>query len=174
MAQLGRIVGQFGDGGGQDRIEDADRNLSGWFRDAILEFVPLGEWDDVLLRACQGPGEPGPRLGPAAVSTGADPPPALGREEPRVFVGDYLAGLAHHNGGTCAISATFRVTDPTEAQAMEWMTATVRHALRWGACCRSRPVGGRRSASLIFGPAARMPSPAWSPLSCTSRTTGRY
>ena len=57
MAQLGRIVGQFGDGGGQDRIEDADRNLSGWFRDAILEFVPLGEWDDVLLRACQGPGE---------------------------------------------------------------------------------------------------------------------
>ncbi|MFE4654741.1 hypothetical protein [Streptomyces sp. NPDC056707] len=24
------------------------------------------------------------------------------------------------------------MTDPTWAQAMEWMTATVRHALRWG------------------------------------------
>ncbi len=34
--------------------------------------------------------------------------------------------------GMRSISATFRMTEPTDTQAMEWMTATMHHALRWG------------------------------------------
>ncbi|MCX4967036.1 hypothetical protein OHA98_19905 [Streptomyces sp. NBC_00654] len=47
-----------------------------------------------------------------------------------------MTGTSHHNGGMRPISATFRMTEPTDEQAMEWMTATMRHALRWGS---SRP-----------------------------------
>lgn len=135
VAQLGRIVGQLVDGGGQDRLEDDDPKLRGWFRDAVLEFMPhpgLGEWNDVLLRACHGQGE----RDRAWVRQQIPPEPThrrqQRRDEPRVHVWEYLTGTAHHNGGMRSISATFRMTDPTEAQAMEWMTATVRHALRWG------------------------------------------
>ncbi|WP_327424936.1 hypothetical protein OG763_42670 [Streptomyces sp. NBC_01230] len=43
-----------------------------------------------------------------------------------------MAGTSRHNAGMRSISAAFRMTEPTDAGAMEWMTATMRHALRWG------------------------------------------
>ncbi|MDX5564421.1 hypothetical protein PYK79_15320 [Streptomyces sp. ID05-04B] len=135
VARLGQLVGRHVDSGGQDRIADDDALLTGWFRDAILEFLPhpgLGEWNDVLLRACHGQGE-GDR---GWVQQQIPPEPTRRRqrrrEEPRVYVWEYMTGTSHHNGGMRSISATFRMTEPTDAQAMEWMTATMRHALRWG------------------------------------------
>lgn len=82
------------------------------------------------------PRRTGPRMGPAADPTRAPHRQHRRREEPPVYVWEYLTRTSHHNGGMRSISATFRMTQPTDAQAMEWMTATMRHALRWGS---SRP-----------------------------------
>ncbi|MGX1114884.1 hypothetical protein RKD37_000247 [Streptomyces ambofaciens] len=96
----------------------------------------LGDWNDVLLRACHGQGEQDRDW----VQQQIPPEPThrrhRRREEPRVYVWEYLTRTSHHNGGMRSISATFRMTQPTDAQAMEWMIATMRHALRWGS---SRP-----------------------------------
>ncbi|MFD3504337.1 hypothetical protein ACFWWT_37660 [Streptomyces sp. NPDC058676] len=40
VARLGQLVGRHVESGGQDRIAAADALLTGWFRDAILEFLP--------------------------------------------------------------------------------------------------------------------------------------
>ncbi|WP_331759479.1 hypothetical protein [Streptomyces sp. NBC_01579] len=41
------------------------------------------------------------------------------RVEPRVYVWEYMTATSRHNGGMRSISATFRMTEPTDAQAME-------------------------------------------------------
>ncbi|MBC7271958.1 hypothetical protein ACF09G_36250 [Streptomyces albogriseolus] len=135
VAHLGRLVGRHVNGGGQERIATDDTRLAGWFRDAILEFVPhpnLGEWNDVLLRACHGQGEQDRHWVQQQIPT----PPTHRRQqqrvEPRVYVWEYLTGTSRHNGGMRSISAAFRMTEPSDDQAMAWMTATMRHALRWG------------------------------------------
>lgn len=49
---LGQLVGRHVDSGGQDRIAADDALLTGWFRDAILDFLPHpGLWLVVMERA---------------------------------------------------------------------------------------------------------------------------
>jgi hypothetical protein len=53
VTRLGQLVGRHVDSGGRDRIAADDALLTGWFRDAVLEFLPHpgpGDWNDVLLR----------------------------------------------------------------------------------------------------------------------------
>lgn len=64
-----------------------------------------------------------------------------------------MAGTSRHNGGMRSISAAFRMTEPTDARAMEWMT--MHHALRWGGLLpipASRPQApGRLACPGLFG-----------------------
>ncbi|MFC8394581.1 hypothetical protein [Streptomyces sp. NPDC057238] len=98
---------------------------NGWYHDGLMadpEFLPhpgLGGWNDVLLRACRGQGEQDRDW----VQQQIPPEPThrrhRRREEPRVHVWEYLTRTSRHNGGMRAISATFRMTEPTDAQAVE-------------------------------------------------------
>ncbi|REK88922.1 hypothetical protein DY245_18895 [Streptomyces inhibens] len=131
VAQLGQLVGRLVDGGGQDRIAKDDAGLRGWFRDAVLESVPhsgLGEWNDVLLRACAGDGAQDRDW----VQAQQQPSRRWMQEryEARIYVWAYLTGASHHNGGMRSVCDAFRMTDPSDAQAWERLVTTLRHTLR--------------------------------------------
>lgn len=153
VARLGRLAGRVVAGGAQDRIEEDDVLLQGWFRDAVAAFLPAPHlssgWNAVLGRAVRGRHS----LGDTAWVEGQVP--ANGWDD-RVQVWRYLTGAAAHNGGMRSICAVYRGASPSQDEAMAWMMLTLRHALRWG---------GHRTAHRSTAAAARgrRASAVWTP-----------